>query len=1079
MNKAEWIDIPRRYSFSKRLGKNVIQQLKFSGFRVSGGAEKEIDGTDTRQVEHAGRKILISKTRRAKMPDGIDDALWESGDGIQWAKRYELDDPKWQEIIDRRRTVVLSWGEKFKFIRETRNPDLTIKTAGLRSPQIGAIHKALGHWEMSLDLATIVMPTGTGKTDSMVALMALRQPSCLLVAVPTDALRTQLANKFLDFGVLISSGLLPVDVSYPVVGILKSGLENPTEIRTFCDACNVIVTTMPLLGTFSDLDQITLASCCSHLFIDEAHHVRATTWNRVRSRFSGKPVLQFTATPYRNDGQHVDGKVIFNYPLRKAQENGYFKKIVLKELWDYVEPDHAVATAASEQLKADLGSGFDHLVMARAANITKAEFLKEIYDRVAPEFAPVVVHSDLKQQELQARLQQLYDRKSRIAICVAMFGEGFDFPELKIAALHDIHQSLAVTIQFTGRFTRVNPKVGDATIIVNRAVNEVDESVRELYAQGEGADWNKVLTKLTEGATESQASKETFYQSFTSDGQTVPVQNVSPKMSTVAFRTHVAKWKPWQINKSPIASRILGEPCISLTESTVYFITAVSEAVEWADTFEFNNQTFDLYALFWDPQTKLLFINSSNNTSVHEDLAKIVAGDDVELIAGAAPFKALHGIKRLLLHNGGLNDRLRRSVRFMMFTGDDIRAFMDASQLHGKEKTHVFGDGFDGASRVTIGASKKGRVWSWQEAKDLLDWKKWCIGVGAKLIDPLIEPDSFLLDSMVPEDIVKPPDLYPLTIEWPDEFYQRSEESIVIDRGTVRAPFFDVGIDLIDPAPGQQIRFSVFTEEFSASYRLKFTETNVVYAPDGEDLLLRVGRKSFNLSEFFSIAHPIIRYEKDCFSRGDQLLRPRQPRLHVFNSEKIQTWEWKGVDLTRESQTIQKRTDTIQRRTIEVVSSADWDRKYALVYDDDAPGEAADVIGVAVSGGTLLVDLFHCKFTKQIAGARVKDLYEVCGQAQRSRKWRENVDRFLMHLVNREKDRMKKTGVSRFERGGFKQLQEIRAQARSLLPEFRIFIVQPGLSKGKLTDDQRELLASTELYLYETFGIVFRVIASA
>jgi hypothetical protein len=82
-------------------------------------------------------------------------------------------------------------------------------------------------------------------------------------------------------------------------------------------------------------------------------------------------------------------------------------------------------------------------------------------------------------------------------------------------------------------------------------------------------------------------------------------------------------------------------------------------------------------------------------------------------------------------------------------------------------------------------------------------------------------------------------------------------------------------------------------------------------------------------------------------------------------------------------------------------------------------------------------------------------------------------------LVNREKNRMKKTGVSRFERGDFKELQEIRAQARSLLPEFRIFIVQPGLSKGKLTDDQRELLASTELYLYETFGIVFRVIASA
>ena len=35
-----------------------------------------------------------------------------------------------------------------------------------------------------------------------------------------------------------------------------------------------------------------------------------------------------------------------------------------------------------------------------------------------------------------------------------MLGEGFDLPELKIAALHDVKKSLPVTLQFTGRFTR-------------------------------------------------------------------------------------------------------------------------------------------------------------------------------------------------------------------------------------------------------------------------------------------------------------------------------------------------------------------------------------------------------------------------------------------------------------------------------------------------------------------------------------------------------------------------------------------------------------------------------------------------
>src|ERR1700676_3368013 len=50
----------------------------------------------------------------------------------------------------------------------------------------------------------------------------------------------------------------------------------------------------------------------------------------------------------------------------------------------------------------------------------------------------------------------------------------------------------------------------------------------------------------------------------------------------------------------------------------------------------------------------------------------------------------------------------------------------------------------------------------------------------------------------------------------------------------------------------------------------------------------------------------------------------------------------------------------------------------------------------------------------------------------------------------------------------FKQLVGIRGEARALVPEFRIFIVQPGVSKAAITDDQRELLSTTELYLHET-----------
>jgi superfamily II DNA or RNA helicase len=41
-------------------------------------------------------------------------------------------------------------------------------------------------------------------------------------------------------------------------------------------------------------------------------------------------------------------------------------------------------------------------------------------------------------------------------VCVNMLGEGFDLPNLKIAAIHTPHKSLAVTLQFIGRFARTS-----------------------------------------------------------------------------------------------------------------------------------------------------------------------------------------------------------------------------------------------------------------------------------------------------------------------------------------------------------------------------------------------------------------------------------------------------------------------------------------------------------------------------------------------------------------------------------------------------------------------------------------------
>jgi hypothetical protein len=61
-----------------------------------------------------------------------------------------------------------------------------------------------------------------------------------------------------------------------------------------------------------------LASTCDTLIIDEGHHVPATSWQQVKKVFESVKCLQFTATPFRNDGKKVDGDIIYNFPRSLA-----------------------------------------------------------------------------------------------------------------------------------------------------------------------------------------------------------------------------------------------------------------------------------------------------------------------------------------------------------------------------------------------------------------------------------------------------------------------------------------------------------------------------------------------------------------------------------------------------------------------------------------------------------------------------------------------------------------------------------------------------------------------------------------
>lgn len=1094
------VHLPRQFALLGEIERNPISQLQIPYL----DNEFDIIPYDKRGIQgfvlnpHSEDPILVATRKTSTKSFG---RILLSPQGIP-TDREQLADAGWlrpspidpsslapERLEDRCKEVLTSWRDQFFFVEEQYIADRV--EPGLRPPQIGALYAALAHWKMTEDIGTIVMPTGTGKTESMLAIFCRIRPERLLVIVPTSALREQTTDKFVSLGLLKRLGTVGADALFPVVGKLDHQFDTREQVRAYFRSCNVVVSTMSVISGCSDDVQSEIARQCSHLFIDEAHHAPAATWDFFRQGFLafGKPVLQFTATPFRQDGRHIGGKVIFNYPLRKAQEEGYFTPINFLSVWEY-DPDKAdetIAQAAIAQIEQDLAEKHDHIVMARTGSIERAIAIHQIYMKRGSRYNPLLIHSRQTVKEKKMALDDLHSRHSRIVVCVNMLGEGFDLPQLKIAAIHDVHKSLAVTIQFTGRFTRTaSDGIGEATVIANGADAEVEEALEDLYAKD--SDWNKLLRHLSEGATGRQIRRSEFLDGFTDPPAELPLQNIYPKMSTVVYRTSCADWNPGKVRDIVKEDRFFAGPTVNNEKKVLLFVTKEESPVIWGQARGLQNVVYDLYLFHWSTEQNLLYINSTNNRSLHTELAQAIAGNDVELIRGEPVYRILYGINRLILMNLGLLHLLSRAAQFTMHVGSDVKAGLSRASLQNRRKSNLFGYGYEEGQRVSIGGSHKGRVWAHKVAEGISDWVEWCHRVGTKLTDNSISAEKILDHVIVPDLLTQRPDSVPLTIEWSEYFLVRNEETVQVEMNGTRAYFYEVGLEITSFSTKGPIRFLVFTEEESIGYEVVFHPRSVEYRPIGtEEAYIVASGRYEALSTWFQQEPPIIRFESNGFLVYNEWYQPKDEDREPFDYDLIETWIWNGIDLRKESKMAARksppallaRSDSIQGRVIDELLDPANDPDYDIVFDDDNTNEIADVVAIKVAGDRLLVHLFHCKYSQaNLAGARVSDLYEVCGQAQRSVFWKSCTQHMFEHLKVREAQRQKKYGISRFEKGDRVKLDEIARRARYLEPDFSIWIVQPGLSKSKVTTDQLDLLGATELYLQETYAVDLTIIAS-
>ena len=183
------------------------------------------------------------------------------------------------------------------------------------------------------------MPTGTGKTETMLAWLVAQRPERVLVVVPSTALRDQIATKFETLGILQLEGIVDRSALRPRVGRLEGRFADDAEARAFVEAANVVVATPNAIHANEPEVRGVFFQGFTHLLVDEAHHAPARTWTEIIRVFANRPTLLFTATPFRRDGLTLPGRVIFRFPLREAQKEGYFSTIDFSAVLDLDDDD--------------------------------------------------------------------------------------------------------------------------------------------------------------------------------------------------------------------------------------------------------------------------------------------------------------------------------------------------------------------------------------------------------------------------------------------------------------------------------------------------------------------------------------------------------------------------------------------------------------------------------------------------------------------------------------------------------------------------------------------------------------------
>jgi superfamily II DNA or RNA helicase len=101
--------------------------------------------------------------------------------------------------------------------------------SGLRRGQLGAIYALSAHFAIKHDPAIVVMPTGAGKTGSLMLCPFMEEATRVLVVTPSQLLRDQIAEEFSTLSTLRRAQAIPDSVPSPDVHQARHKLYTPDD----------------------------------------------------------------------------------------------------------------------------------------------------------------------------------------------------------------------------------------------------------------------------------------------------------------------------------------------------------------------------------------------------------------------------------------------------------------------------------------------------------------------------------------------------------------------------------------------------------------------------------------------------------------------------------------------------------------------------------------------------------------------------------------------------------------------------------------------------------------------------------